>query len=184
MYEGLVAMKQRLDQLHPILWRMSFIFLFWWFGFLNCAVDVNCLLTCPDDAAYNWTVSIYNQKELDHFMNQFEAATSIPPTDDSNTSRCIQLSIMGGFRYTLDIVKMMQIKLGSAGGLIVVGMNGSVEIDCVASAFRDIEELKKIVKPISSVSLVMFDGLTFVNCPVPILIEEVSLIVVQNCDFM
>ena len=178
-------MNRCLSQLHPRFWRMTSLlsFLFWWFGLLNYAVNVNC---CPNDAAYNWTVSVYDQEELDDFMKQSDAtsvSTTGEPTDDNKTSRCIRLSIMGDFRYRLDIVKLMQIKLGTSGGLVVVGMNGSVEIDCVASA-SDIKELKRLLKPISNASLVMFDGLTFANCPVPILIEEVSLIAVQNCNFM
>ena len=75
---------------------------------------------------------------------------------------------------------MMQIKLGNAGGLIVVGTAepGPVEIDCVANASDS------ILKPISNTLLVIFDGLKFVKCPVPILIEEISSILVENCDFM
>ena len=155
---------------------MSLLLLFWWFVFLSCNwVDGNShgnVLKCSDLAVYNLTVSVHGQAELDHFMEQ-----AILPID-KNTSRCIQLSLTGDFRYRLDIVKMMQIQLGTAGGLIVVGAaDGPVEIDCVAN-------ISDILEPISNTSFVIFDGLKFVNCPVPILIEEVSLIVVQNCDFM
>ena len=157
---------------------MSF-FILSWFVFLSytttCA-NGSYILKCSD-GMYNWTVSVHDQAELDNFMEQ---ATS---PIDKNTSRCIQLSLTGDFRYRLNIVKMMQIQLGTAGGLIIMGVNGgTVAIDCVASV-PDMEELKRSLTPISNTSLVVFDGLTFVKCPVPILIEEVSLIVVQNCEF-
>ena len=154
---------------------MPSLFLFWWFLFLSyVSVNANYAFKCSDDV-YNWTISVHDQAELDHFMEQ--AST------DKNTSRCIQLSLIGCFHYRLDIVKMMQIKLGTAGGLIIVGTNRPVKIDCFAS-ISDIELLKRLLKPISDTSLVIFDGLMFVKCPVPILIEEVSSIVVRNCDFM
>ena len=147
-----------------------FSLLFWWLVFLTGCVTGNHLFKCSDDI-YNWTVSVHDQAELDDFMEQ---ATS---PIDTNTSRCVQLSLTGDFRYRLDIVKMMQIQLGTAGGLIVVGVKGPVEIDCVPN-------VSDILEPISNTSLVIFYGLKFVKCPIPILIEEVSLILVQNCDFM
>ena len=149
---------------------MLFLLLLWWFVFPRC-VNGNNIFKCSDDI-YNWTVSINDQAELDSFMKQ--AASPI----HNNASRCIQLSLTGDISYRLNIVKMMQIKLGTAGGLIIVGANGAVEIDCIGDASRD------ILKPISKISLVIFGGLKFVKCPVPILIEEVSAILVENCDFM
>ena len=131
---------------------------------------------CSDDDVRNWTLSVHDQMELDNFMEQATSFTDI--------SRCIQLSIMGGFRYRLDIVKLMEIKLGSSGSLIVVGTNGPVEIDCRCANVSNIQQLEGVPKPISNSSLVIFDGLIFVKCPVPIMIEEVSTVVVQNCYFM
>ena len=146
------------------------LLLFWSFVFFSC-VNGNYIFKCSDDI-YNWTVSVHDQVELDNFMEQ---ATS---PIDKNTSRCIQLSLIGDIRYRLNIVKMMQIQLGTVGGLIVVGAaEGPVEIDCVANA-------SDIPKPISNTSLVIFDRLKFIKCPVPILIEEVASILVENCNFM
>ena len=145
--------------------------LLWWFVFISC-VNGNYIFKCSDDI-YNWTVSVHDQAGLDDFMQQAKSPI--------NTSRCIQLSLAGDIRYRLNIVEMMQIQLGTAGGLIVVGAEDSVarpvEIDCVA-------EVSDIVKPISNTSLVIFDKLKFVKCPVPILIEEVSSILVQTCKFV
>ena len=153
-------------------------FLFWWFFVLSCdRVKANYIFECFTDDIYNWTVSVHNQTELDNFMEQATAFT--------DTSRCIQLSLIGNLRirYRLDIVKLMQIKLGISGGLIVVGTNSPVEIDCGANV-SNIQQSEGVPKPISNSSLVVFDGLTFVKCPVPIMIEEASTVVVQNCDFM
>ena len=156
----------------PPLYRFCF------FLFLSC-VDANHFFTCFREDVFNWTASVHNQAELDTFMEQATAPI------DNNTSRCVQLSLTGDFHYRLNIVEMMQIQLGTAGGLIIVGatLNGSVKIDCVANV-SDMEKLKKLLEPMASTSLIVFDGLTFVKCPVPILIEEVSLILVQNCNFM
>ena len=147
--------------------------LFWWFVFLGRdRVKASHIYECSDDA-YNRTVSVRDQTELDNFMEQ--------TTSFTDTSRCIQLSLIGDVRYRLDIIKLMQIKLGTSGGLIVVGTNS--QIDCDGN-ISNIEQSDGVPKPLSNTSLVIFDGLTFVKCPVPIMIEEVSSVVVQNCYFM
>ena len=150
---------------------MSLVLL-WWIVLISC-VNGNYIFKCSDDI-YNWTVSVHDQAALDDFMKQ-----ATLPIRDNNTSRCIQLSLAGDIRYRLNIVEMMQIQLGTAGGLIVEGAasEGAVEIDCMA-------RVSDIVKPISNTSLVIFDWLKFVKCPVPILIEEVSSVLVQNCKFV
>ena len=123
----------------------------------------------------NWSVHVDNQAELDDFMNNVTSFT------DESASRCIRLSLTNG-TYELDVVKMMQLKLGTEGGLVIVGVAGAVNINCTAST-SNLEELRNILRPISNVSLVSFDGLIFNSCPVPIVIEEVSVVVVQNCVF-
>lgn len=160
---------------------LSILLLFWWFVYLSCdGVKANYAprFECSD-IADNWTVSVHNQTELDNFMEQTTLFT--------DTSRCIQLSLIGDVRYRvryrLDIVKLMQINLRTSGGLIVEGTNRPVEIDCSAN-ISNITQSKGVPKPISNTSLVLFDGLTFVRCPVPIMIEEVSTVVVKNCEFM
>ena len=56
------------------------------------------------------------------------------------------------------------------------------EINC-KTGFSDLEMLSKTVQPLSRASLVLLDGLVFIGCPVPILIEEASNVIVQNCVF-
>ena len=69
--------------------------------------------------------------------------------------------------------------IANNGSLI---MRGKVDINCVSSQ-SDLNELLQILQPISNVQLVILDGLVFINCPVPVLIEEVSVVMVQNCVF-
>ena len=152
-----------------------------WWGvtvalFLVKGITSSDSLNCSDvRSTSNWSVHIDNQAELDDFMNN---ATSFT---DETANRCIRLSLTGG-TYTLDVLKMMQLQLGTGGSLIVVGVADYVEIDCTAST-SNLDELRNIFKPISNVSLVAFDGLIFNSCPVPIVIEEVSVVVVKDCVF-
>jgi len=128
-------------------------------------------------SASKWIVHVNNQAELDDFINN---ATSFT---EKTANRCIQLSLTGG-KYILDVVKIMQLKLGTGGGLMVIGVGvaGGVIINCTAGT-SNLDELRNIFRPISHVALIAFDGLIFSSCPVPIVIEEVSVVVIKNCVF-
>ena len=126
----------------------------------------------------HWNVSITNQSELDQFV---EAARM-----NHNDNKCIELSLVGNNSYTLDIVDFMNVtsfSIANNGSLIMQGMGGIVDINCVSSQ-SDLNELLQILRPISNAQLVILDGLVFINCPVPVLIEEVSTVIVQNCVFL
>ena len=162
---------------------MLVLLLFWWVLLFSCKIiDGNYLFACPDHGdVHNWTVTVHCQEELE------QAAAS---STDKNTSRCIQLllntsGLRYGLSYRLNIVEMMKIRLGTLGGLIVTGAAGAnrVHIDCIAN-ISDEEDLKRLLSPLSNASFVKFDSLVFVKCPVPIMIQEVSLIVMRNCKFM
>ena len=132
----------------------------------------NCSTSCSQ-----WNVTITNDAELRQFV---ESARS--KHDDGC---CINLSLLGNSSYTLDIVDFMNVtsfSIANSGSLIMQAMGGTVDINCVSSQ-SDLDELLQILRPISNVLLVMLDGLVFNNCPVPVLIEEVSVVVVQNCVF-
>ena len=116
--------------------------------------------------------------ELDSFVDNI---TSL--NDDAD--RCIQLFLTGE-SYELYIIRIMGIKLGTDGGLVIIGMADSpvtIRIDCVANV-SGLEDLRKRLKPLANVSLVVLDRLRFIECPVPVVIEEVSTVMVQNCVFM
>ena len=124
-----------------------------------------------------WNVTVHGQEELNVFVSNVTSLKS------KSVDRCIQLYLTGK-NYTLDIIKLMKMELGTGGGLVMVGLaNPRVEINCVASV-SELKELRSIFRPISNVSLVVLEGLLFTSCPVPVVLEEVSNVIVQNCEFM
>ena len=123
-----------------------------------------------------WNVTIMNQLDLTRFI---ENVTTY--TDRWNATNCVHLSLAGGRQYELDIVKLMKIAIN---GSLIMEKNGSLlaEINC-STAISDLKELSKAIKPLSRASLVLLHGLVFTGCPVPILIEETSNVVIKNCVF-
>ena len=57
--------------------------------------------------------SIDGQRELDDFVNNLA---------DDDEDKCVQLFLTGE-SYTLDMIKIMGIKLGGDGGLVIVGVS-------------------------------------------------------------
>ena len=118
-----------------------------------------------------FNVSISGQGELDDFANNLATNKS------DNKDRCIQL-ILTGKSYSLDVIKVMGIKLGTNGGLVIVGVaNPRVTI-------TSLEQLINRSALVANVLLVVLNGLLFAECPVPVVLEEVSIVIVQNCVFM
>ena len=114
------------------------------------------------------SVRVTNQSQLDKFMN----GTNVTDT---------HLTLAGNNTYVLDIVKLINIYKDSSR-LIMESKGGPAEITCTASE-PDPEKLKEVAQPISRVSLVQMDGLIFTGCPIPIMIEEVDNVTIQNCTF-
>ena len=138
-------------------------------------------LDCSDErfnSTNNISTTINGQRELDDFVN------NVTSTNDDK-DRCIQLSLTGE-SYSLDIIKIMRMKLGTSGGLVIVGAasNPRVTINCVVVNVSDYKELINNSTLVANVSLVVLDGLLFTECPVPVVLEEVSTVIVQNCVFM
>ena len=77
----------------------------------------------------------------------------------------------------------MRINLGINGSLAIMGVDSAVNINCAINV-TDPEELRDMLQPISRAQLVLFDGLVFTQCPVPIVIEEVYSVMIQNCVFL
>ena len=126
-------------------------------------------LYAKSDCSEESVILVSNQSEIDQFMN-----TGPPITT------CIHLCLVGGYTYKVNMMKMML--WGTNSSLIIESKNNTAEIDCTADS-SDLEELSKTLQPLSRASLVLLDGLIFTGCPVPILIEEASNVVVQNCVF-
>ena len=116
---------------------------------------------------------ISDQTQLDLFIRN----TSLY----DNSTKCIQLSLNGS-SFNVDLLQLMRLNLGTNGSLEITG--DSVNINCSIN-ITDHVELKDMLQPIiSRALLVLLDGLVFTKCPVPILIEEVSTVIVQNCVFL
>ena len=135
----------------------------------NFSSATNTTVTnCPNASIVEY---IHDQGQLDNFFQRMVSY-------DTQTVMCLQLSLTGN-KFTLDIVQLMKINTTK---LIVLG-EGIVNVDCTAES-ADLNTLKNIVRPISGALLVLFDGLTFNSCPVPILIEDVAVVMILNCIFL
>ncbi|XP_065907815.1 uncharacterized protein [Dysidea avara] len=112
---------------------------------------------------------VRDQRELDQLLNDMSSI---------NVPVCIRI-VFAGDRFKLDIVELMRVHFTS---LSMIGSGGQVNIDCVGGK-SDLEVLRNNLLPLSGASLVLVDGLAFARCPVPLLIEEASRVVIQNCIF-
>ena len=119
--------------------------------------------------------TISYQFQLDEFL------TNVSFQQDSNSDTCVHLLLSAGTSFKLDVLQLMSIRLGINGSLSVMG--NSVDINCTSDT-TDAEELRSTLQPISRALLVLFDGLVFTKCPVPIVMEEVANVIIQNCVFL
>ena len=118
---------------------------------------------------FNWRVFVANQSQLDQFMNNATAYEM----------NAINLSLtLDTGNYTLDIVKLMRINI-SDHRLTMEGKGGPAKIDCISADQPDPGK----VQPLLRASSVQLDGLEFTRCPVPIMIEEASEVIIRNCVF-
>ena len=130
-----------------------------------------------DENLVVWNATIFDHLQLTQFIENVTMYT-----DHRNTTNYIYLSLTGGTNYELDIVKLMKISVN--GSLVIESKKGgSAEINCTIDQQYDLKELSQTVQPLSRASLVLLDGLIITGCPVPILIEEASSVVIQNCVF-
>ena len=126
-----------------------------------------------------WNYEIHDQAELDQFILEVETNSSKALED----AVCIKVSLANTDPYKMDILKLMTVNLGRNGSLIVTGGADHVKIDCVIDQY-DLEELRDLLRPLTGASLVVLDGLTFVGCPVPLVINDTETVVIQNCTFL
>ena len=138
-----------------------------------CTLTFICLartsLYAKSDCSEENVILVSNQSEIDRFMD------TGPPI-----ATCVHLCLVGGNTYKVSMMKMML--WGTDNSLIMESKNDTAKIDCTADS-SDLEELRKTLHPLSRASLVLLDGLIFTGCPVPILIEKTSYVVIQNCVF-
>jgi len=122
---------------------------------------------------------VSSQSQLDQFLDNLTLLTQDRP-------RCIQLSLASG-NYKLNISKFVQrLGLKENDGLIVRGEGGVVKISClikdVSNVFQNISEFLQS-RRLFNASMVVFDGLVFTRCLLPIYVEEVNNVTIQNCVF-
>ena len=133
--------------------------------------------SCSDTSQVsNWNVTVVDQRALDDVLRNITRSLT---SETVTTNKCIRL-VLTSEVYQLDIVRLMELKLGVGGGLIMMGVADRPVIECI-NKVSDLELLKNV--SVSKVSVVMLDGLIFNGCPVPIVFEEVSVVVVKNCVF-
>ena len=120
-----------------------------------------------------------NQSQLDQFLDNLESQRQ----DDQRRPRCIQLSLAGG-EYKLNMTKFIHgVDLKENDSLIVRGEGGTVSIDCLVmdSAKNILGFLRS--RRLLNAFVVVFDGLMFTRCLLPIYVEQVSFVMIQNCVF-
>ena len=139
----------------------------------NLPTNASTSADACNDGRFVWNVSIVSQLDLNQFMENISAHGD---QQKAVTTNCLYMSLAAG-DYELDIITLM--KLSINGSLVIKSEGGSVGINCTADSLISMEDLQ----PLSRAPLVLLDGLIFTGCPVPILIEEASNVVIQNCVF-
>ena len=129
------------------------------------------ICTIPELPACSVT-RIHNQSQFDLIINSYSDT-------NHSTITCIHLLLIGS-RFNVDIQQLMAINFSS---LAITAGNETVDIHC-ATNVTDLEELREMLQPISRAQSVLFDGLVFTQCPVPIVIEEVYNVMILNCVFL
>lgn len=118
-------------------------------------------------------VTITDQRQLNKLQDEI--------LNSSNSTKCIQLLLVGN-SFELDLLLLTRINSGS---LAVIGANSVVSIHCnTTTNVTYLENRIKNLQPSSHAVLVLFDNLVFTKCPVPIIIEKVSNVIIQNCVFL
>ena len=145
-------------------------------GVYNTRTKLNFLLALVLwDLSIVESVVITNQSQLNQFLNSSRASSIKGNGQDVN------ISLDGDSKsYVLDIVTLMRMNI-SDRNLIMKGEGGLAKINCTTD--HDPEKLQEIVQPILHASLVLIDGLEFTSCPVPIMIEKATKVMIQNCVF-
>ena len=140
------------------------------------------------NATIKWKYLINNQDTLSQFIADVEANSTAIFTE----SLCIELKLSAmpatdrGVVYKLDILKLLNINLGNNGSLIFMGVpnHTHVSVDCITDNYTNLEDLNTTLKPFSKAALIVLSGLVFTRCPIPIVIEETDMVVIQNCIFV
>jgi len=143
---------------------------------VKCEKDT---FACREHASTSWDYEINEQAEMDQFILAVETNS----TKTFNDAICIEVSLTNNDAYKMDILKLMTVNLGRNGSLIIVGVADHVVIDCMTDQY-DLDKLRELLKPLTQASLIVLNRLIFTGCPVPFVIEEAEMVVIQNCVFL
>jgi len=143
--------------------------------------DCSALVGVTDDVQ-NVNRQVLNQSQLDRFIDNLISQRQ----EDQGRPRCIQLSLAGG-TYQLNMTKFIHgVDLKENDGLIVRGEGGAVNIQCLitdsANMSQNISGFLQSRRLLNA-SMVVFDGLTFTRCLLPVYVEQVNFVMIQNCVF-
>ena len=127
-------------------------------------------------------VRINNQSDLEQLL---KSATIAPR--DTGTSRNITIWISAN-NYTLDIPKFLRvINLTYGDTLTMMGLNeglGAPAITCVHYNTSLNDSLIKLKDAsFADASRIVCNGIKFTRCQAPLRIENVSMVIMENCDF-
>jgi len=139
--------------------------------FLFCFVVI---YTSISSAAYR----VSDQFQLDCFIDNI---TSQQP--DEQQPRTIQLSLTPNV-YQLNVTKFVR-RVDALDDyiLIVKGENGEVLINCMDEGIVSISREHLQNRRILKASMIVLDRLVFSGCVLPVYVEEVDTVVIQNCVF-
>ena len=152
-----------------------------------CCVWLCVTLSCKEFSeglvfvGVNSTCFVYNvsnQSELDIWLDDMTLERT-----QNRGPRCIQLSLTAN-EYQLNVTNFARgVDLMENDSLLVRG-KGSISCNSAANLFGEdsVADYLSSTK-LSKASLVVFDGLVFTGCVLPVNVEEVDTVVIQNCVF-
>jgi len=150
---------------------------------LTCGSETSAISDCSATGyVLNVTRKASNQSQLDQFLDNLISQRQ----EDQGRPRCIQLLLAGG-TYQLNVTKFIHgVDFKENDSLIVKGEGGEVNIHCLitdsANMSQNISEFLQS-RRLQNASMVVFDGLMFTHCLLPIYVEKVNFVMIQNCVF-
>ena len=129
---------------------------------------VNAIPTCPLGMMSNDRVKIDDQQNLDQSINHL---TSVP----YNQSRCVTLTVSYRENYTYKIDLLQLLKIQSNFVMIGQGLK-QVRLDCTGNV-NDTDN------PLSGLEYVGFYRIAFYDCKIPLWIENVTHVDIEEVIF-
>jgi len=120
---------------------------------------------------------VFNQSQLENFLDNITSESR----RNEQVPRTIQLSLIANI-YLLNITKFVS-GVKENDSLVVEGLGGVVDISCLEDPNANVSEEYLQSRRLLNASMVVFDGVMFTGCILPIYVEQVDAVVIQNCVF-